>query len=192
MPNGTEQEGVENAQVSEDTTAQEHSDAGQSDAEARIAELQAELDRVSKNLGASRRFERNAKETRTALETEVSELRAFKERAEKAESLLNEQAIERALTEAATAAKAKNVKMVVSKLVDRTAIKVENGVANAEDVEAQMLKTKEEFADQFDVTPVPDVARAAEGSPVGGYAKELDACKTTADIEAVMRKYGKR
>jgi hypothetical protein len=196
MPNGDESRVVDDTNGSNDQTQdkQASTQANVSEADAaevtRIAELEAELDKARNNLQAARRFEKESKLTRAELEAQLRDQGKFKELYEQAATQLKNIALDGALAEAAKAAKAKDVKAVL-KLVDRSSIEVKNGIADAKSVESAVLKAKEEFSILFDHVETPAPKRAAEGAVTSGFEKELDACKSAADIQAVMRKYGK-
>ena len=95
-----------------------------------------------------------------------------------------------ALTEAAKAAKAKSVPAVL-KLIDRSAIEVKDGVADAKAVEAAVAKAKQDYAVLFEEVQLPPAGRAAEGDVISGYDKEIRSAKSIDEIKSVMKRYNK-
>lgn len=162
--------------------------------EARIKELESELSKNQAILEKSRKSEKYAKQSRQQLEQRVQELEAqgdFKTKYEQLVGQINSDALDKAISEAASkAAKPEHVKAVATKLIDRSAIQVTDGVADAKAVEAAMLKAKEEFPDYFIAAQTPEPKRAAEGAVIGGFEKELAAAKTQAEYAAVLKRHG--
>lgn len=173
-----QQEQVENKQV--DTTA-----------------LEANIAKLTKDLENARKGERFAKSTKEDLQKRVDELEAsfnanseYKAKYEQAEEKLKNFALDGALTEAAKAAKAKDVKAVM-KLVDRSAIVIKDGVVDTKTIEVAMAQTKKDYEILFDKVELPPSGRAAEGASTNDYQKEIYAAKSFKEIEAVQKKYNK-
>lgn len=121
-------------------------------------------------------------------EAQVEKLTALET---KARNSLVDAALDAALKEA----KAKSAS-TVKKLIDRTAISVEDDAVDAASIAAQIeaLKISDPvlFIQERQADPAANpVKRAGEGDPIGGYEKELRACKTPQQINAVLAKYGK-
>ncbi|MFN9476085.1 phage scaffolding protein [Acidovorax sp.] len=194
MPNGDESVLDTNGSNDQTQAAEQAqtqvADTQDSDAHKRIADLESQLEKARNNLQAARRFEQESKSKKSELEAQLTENASYKERAEQAENKLMTLALNGALTEAAKAAKAKNIAAVL-KLVDRAGIEVKDGEVDAKAVEAAILKAKEEASELFEITAMPNPARAAEGAVTSGYETELAACKTQEQLIAVMRRYGK-
>lgn len=96
-------------------------------------------------------------------------------------------ALKEALKEAGVKAES-----TVLKLIDKKAISVDDDVVDTASIKAQIEALK--LSDPILFTKEREgkaatVARAAEGTPVGGYQKEMKACRNQAEIEAVMAKY---
>ncbi|MEJ7929853.1 hypothetical protein WG922_07705 [Ramlibacter sp. AN1015] len=162
-------------------------------AEARIKELEAELNKSRDILEKARKGEKYAKQTKQQLEEKLAELEAQGDWKSKYEQLVqreNTRVVDTALSEAlANAAKPENVKAAM-KLVDRSALQVVDGVVDAKAVETAVLKAREEFPSLFVEVKTPAPVRAAEGAVTGGFEKELAAAKTQADITAVLKRHG--
>lgn len=188
---------VNNTEASDDAQQEQTTQVNDADTstevsatEARIAELEAELTKSREILEKARKGEKYARQTKQQLEQRVAELEAqgdWKAKYEEATTKLNDIAINNSLSAALEAAKALDAKMA-NKLVDRTAIKVINGVVDAESVETAVLKAKEEFPNQFAQVELPAPRRAAEGAVTGGFEKELAAAKTTDSYKDFLRK----
>lgn len=157
------------------------------------SELEAKIAKLTKDLENARKGERFAKSTKEELAKRVEELEAqgdWKARAEAAELKLKDYVLDSQIEKAALAAKAKDVK-AVTKLIDRSVIKFENGSVDTKSVENAIAAAKKEFAILFDEVQVPQAGRAAEGEVTSGYEKEIRAAKSFPEIKAVMRKYNK-
>lgn len=118
------------------------------------------------------------------------------------------QTVSQALTTALEASGATSVSTVM-KLIDKSKIEFdEQGQIKAESI-ATLIKEVQESdpilfggvqeakkSEQTSTTSgastsVPDVKRAGEASTEGAYDKEMKACKSPQEIQAVLRKYGK-
>ena len=162
-----------------------------------VSALEAQVAKLQKDLDNARKSERFAKTTKEDLQKRVEELEAakgeeanWKARYEQAESRLKEQALDAALTEAAKAAKGKDIKAIL-KLVDRDSIAFKDGVADARAVAEAMNKAKQEFSLLFDKVETPPAGRAAEGSVLSDFQKEIRAAKSHAEIMEVMKRHNK-
>jgi hypothetical protein len=192
MPNGVEQEniGSNDQQQVEESQTQEASAVSETDAATkRITELEAELEKARNNLQAARRFEKESKLTKAELEAQLAEQGNYKDLYEQAVAKLTNIALDGALTEAAKAAKAKNLTGVL-KLIDRSAIEVKDGVADATAVQAAIAKAKQEVPELFEAVEVPVAGRAAEGAVAGGFDKEVRAAKSWEELKKLAAKNG--
>jgi ATP-dependent exoDNAse (exonuclease V) beta subunit len=159
----------------------------------KLSQLQADLEKTTKNLEAARKGEKFAKATKEELAKRVEELEAqgeWKTKYEQAEHKLKTLSLDSAIGDAAKAAKAKDVKAVL-KLVDRDSIVIKDGVVDTKSVELAIAKAKGEFGVLFEEVQIPQAGRAAEGDVTGGFEKEVRAAKSIADITAIMKRYNK-
>lgn len=160
------------------------------DHEARIAQLEADLNKATEYLAKARKGENFYKKQTNELKGLSSEALEWKEKAEALELKMNSATIDQAL---ASVIKDDEVldKAAVLKLFDRSKIKVENGVVDAKAVADEYSKLKESFKGVFKTVTVPDVKRSGTGSQIGGFEQELAAAKTSAELHAVLKKHGK-
>lgn len=78
------------------------------------------------------------------------------------------------------------------KLVDKTLIQYkEDGTVDIDSIQNIVTSLKTTDPILFNELVLPTIKMAGEGSPIGGYEKEIVACKTQKDVQAVMKKYGK-
>jgi hypothetical protein len=147
-----------------------------------------------------RKFE---KQTEEQLNTELAEQGKYKElyeaqlaEKEALQSKIRNNSLDKAFTSALAEADAKSVNTVM-KLVDKDNIEFDDDGNPSEDsILAAINAVKESdpilFGSQQTETPnAPPVKRATEGENLGGYDQEIRACTTQAQIESVMKKYGK-
>lgn len=157
------------------------------------AELEAKIAKLQKDLDNARKSEKFAKSTKEELAARVAELEAqgeWKTKYEQAEEKLKNFALDTVLTKAAEAAKAKSIPAVL-KLIDRSAIKVEDGVVDTKAVETAIANAKKDYGVLFEEVQLPAAGRAAEGDVTSGFQKEIRAAKSFKEIEEVMAKYNK-
>ncbi len=173
----------------------------QTDAEKRLAEVQAELAKNEELLKKVRKFEKENKERAEAALREQGKYKelfeAAEERAKAFETKYRTKVVDDVLTKALTDAKAKSVSTVM-KLIDRSKIEItEADEVDAKSVEkliAEIQKSDPILFGEVETKPtpqVPQVKKAGEGEAVGGFEKELSNAKSQKDIIAVMKKYGK-
>lgn len=132
----------------------------------------------------------------------LAEQGKYKELYEKRESefsalknTLKTKAVDSALREILQKAGARSVD-TVAKLVDKSKVTVneEDFSVNSADIEAQIEELKKTDSILFGIVEganLPPVKRASSGEPQAGYEQEMRACKTPAEIQNVLRKYGK-
>lgn len=78
------------------------------------------------------------------------------------------------------------------KIVDKQQIQWnDQGEVDISSIETLVEGLKSSDPILFDIPKVPSAQPAGEGTNVGGFEKELSACRSQKEIEAVMRKYGK-
>ena len=195
----TEVSGVDTQEQHQETNEGQGAQTTQEGRFKSVEDAVAELAKLEKNLENSRKAEKHAKAELKRLQdasTNASELESkYNEAVEKltaAEGKYRDRLINEALNKALAEAKAKSPSIVM-KLIDRTAIKVENDEVDASSVEAVLAALKKDDTDGvlFELVETPDVKRSTEGAVVGGFDKEIRAAKTQKEIEAVMKKYGK-
>jgi predicted nuclease with TOPRIM domain len=172
---GDVQEDIKGSNDQEQVEEKPQEAAGEGDElTTRVATLEAELEKARNNLQAARRFEKESKLTKAELETQLREQGKYKELYEQVIQRENSRLVDEALTKALEGkVESHNMKAVASKLIDRSAIAVNDGMAHAESVEAAIAKAKEEFPTHFIKVETPTPKRAAEGAVTGGFAKEL-------------------
>lgn len=170
-------------------------------AEQKIARLEAEAAKNNELLEKLRRHEKaNSSAAKRAEELE-RELTTVQAKHAELEIKVRNRIVDSVLEKALVDAKAKAPSTAL-KLIDKAAVKVEGETVDAKSVEALIKALKESDPILFDVetetkeevkTEIvhPKVKAATEGEVVGGFSKELAAAKSTREIEAVMRKYGK-
>lgn len=198
MADATETGVVINTEASDDAKQESQVEAvaeKATDAESkRVAELEAELTKAREILEKARKGEKYHKQSKQELEQRVQELEAQGDWKAKYEQMVereNGRVLDTALSDALKdAVKPENVKAVL-KLIDRSAINVKDGAADAKSIEAAVLKTKEEFPNLFVEVTTPAPKRAAEGAVTSGYVQELAAANTQAELDAVLKRYGK-
>ena len=166
------------------------------DLQAQLDRLQAEFDKNKVLLKKVRAFERENKEAADAALQEQGKYKELYEaeltKRNELETKISAKLIDGALTSALSAAKVKAVSTVM-KLIDKSKITVENDEVDISSIQAQLKDLKLTDPILFDTgEETPAVKRATEGTPVGGYEKELRGAKSQKEIEAVMRKYHKR
>jgi len=160
--------------------------------------LQKELADTKELLEKARRGETHNRNQRKDLETKLAELEgsdykskydATLQELTELKSGLVKTAVDQALTAAATAAGAKDIKAVL-KLVERDSIEVKDGAADAKTIDAAIAKAKEEFSVLFEAPKTPDIKRPGVGNVTDTFKNELTAAKTKDEKLAVMKKYG--
>lgn len=170
----------------------------QTNTETDVKALQEKLATTEALLDKARKGETHNRNLRKDLEAKLAEFDAdgLKSKYESVSSELEtlkqtikQQAIDVALSEAAKAAGAKDVKAVL-RLVDRNAIELADGVADAKSIETAIAKTKTEFGVLFETPKTPDLKRPGEQAPISGFKTEMAAAKTPQAINEVLKKYG--
>lgn len=164
---------------------------------ATIEDAIAEMNKLQKNLENSRKGEKFAKTELQKLKEASSSLAELQANYEQAvakstalEAKIRNDLVDAALKSALAESKAKSISTVM-KLINRDEIKVENDTVDAESLSALITKLKSEDPILFEAVEAPEPKRSAEGATTGGFQKELSACKSQKEIEAVLRKYGK-
>lgn len=186
-----------------DTQVQQSNEQGSNQqGEARFKSVEdavAELAKLEKHLENSRKAEKHAKTELKRLQDAASgssELEGkYAEAVEKltaAEAKFRNRLIDEALNKALAEAKVKSLP-IAAKLIDRSAIKVENDEVDSKSLDTIIAQLKKDDTDGvlFEPVETPDVKRSSEGPVVGGFEKEVRAARTQKEVEAVMKKYGK-
>jgi hypothetical protein len=198
----TENETVVETAVSDDTQ-QDQAEPNVSDVEAKIAELTAQLAKQNEIVEKARKGEKYQKSKADAdVKKVLAQYEAEKARADGLELKIRNTAIDGVLRQALSDSGAKAVDTAL-KLVDRNAVKFgADGSVDVQSIAAVVKALKTSDSILFDQTskpasqaqakpPAPPAARSSEGDKVTGYAAEIKAAKTGAEIQAVLKKYGK-
>lgn len=166
--------------------------------EKELAELKAEKVKDAELLKKLRKFE---KENKDAADKALIESGKFKElyEAEKLAREAIEGKVKATTLDSALKAELASVKAkapdTVLKLLDKSAIQWnDDGSVDTKSIQKALKELQKSDPILFEsetTTDTPAVKRAGEGDVVGGYEKEMKSCKTTKDIETVLRKYGK-
>ncbi len=197
---------VETQETSDDAnqsnTESQTTDVSVADVEAKIAELQAQLEKQQEIVEKARKGEKYQK---NKAESEVrriqSQYEAEKARADALEQKIRDQAADGALRQKLGENGAKAVDTAL-KLIDRKQLKFnEDGSVDVESVASAVEALKKSDSILFDVTEqpqkqaqkpnAPPAVRATESDAVSGFAAEVKAAKTKAELLAVLKKYGK-
>jgi hypothetical protein len=202
-----EQDNVVVESVSDDTTQSETdnqaTEVNVSDVEAKIAELQAQLEKQNEIVEKARKGEKYQKSKADAeVKKVIAQYEAEKARADALEQKIRTSAADGVLRQLLAEGGAKAVDTAL-KLVDRNAIKyAEDGTVDADSVKSVVQALKESDSILFDQTVVsvdesaqkklaPPAKRATETDRISGFEAEMKAAKTKADLQAVLKKYGK-
>lgn len=162
------------------------------DVEAKIKELESELQKKTELVRNLRKYEVD-----------------YKTRLESLENRLRDKAVDQALSQVISNSMAR-APNTVAKLIDRSKIVVDGDNVDIKSIEEQINALKESDPILFkieteetktdvessateseEVVKAPKVKKANEGDPIGGYEKEIKAAKTAAEITAILKKYGK-
>jgi hypothetical protein len=194
----------EQTQVSDDTTQSQvesqQTDVDVDDVEAKIADLQAQLAKQQEIVEKARKGEKYQKSKADAeVKKVLAQYEAEKARADALEQKIRNGAMDGALRQALSENGAKAVDTAL-KLVDRSAIKIgDDGSVNADSVKAVIDALKASDSILFDAVTeaaqatktAPPAVRATEADKISGYAAEMMAAKTSKEVQAVLKKYGK-
>jgi len=104
---------------------------------------------------------------------------------------LKQKQLETSLKEVLSNANLKDVNTAL-KIIDKTQIQwTEDGQVDTTSITAivEQLKTTDPIL--FNELLIPDVKQAGNGTPTGGYEKEIMAARSQKDVQAIMRKYNK-
>lgn len=78
------------------------------------------------------------------------------------------------------------------KVIDKTKVQwTEDGQVDATSLEVIVNELKTTDPILFNEVQIPDVKTAGQGTPIGGFEKEITACKTQKEIEAVLKKFNR-
>ena len=123
-------------------------------------------------------------EWKTKFETLNSEYSNLKENIKSTE-------LDRVLNEVLRNSKVKDVNTTL-KVIDKTKIQwTEDGKVDATSLEVIVNELKQTDPILFEDVQIPDVKTAGQGTPISGFEKEITACKTQKEIEAVLKKFNR-
>lgn len=193
-------------QVSDDTEqsqTEQSTEVNVAAVEARIAELEAQIAKQQEIVEKARKGEKYQK---TRGDSEVKRIQvqyeAVKARADALEQKIKTTAADTSLRAVLQESGAKAVDTAL-KLIDRNALKFgDDGSVDVESVKAvvESLKGSDPFLfeaaqqavqDQAKKPTAPAAKRSTEADAIAGFDAEIKASKTAAELQTVLRKYGK-
>lgn len=197
---------VDITQVSDETTSQEVSSSKEvntsievdtsTDPVIELEKVRAELKDKTELLAKVRKFEKEFK-AQAERESKAKEA-ALKEQGEyKAlyESLLSEvrvDKVQRSLDSALQEAQVDEKFLNTAKaLINNQNLKFDGVNLDTTSLAEQIQELKKNHSQLFKAPQVPEVKRANDGVPTAGYEKDLRAAKTSQELNAVLKKYGK-
>lgn len=172
----------------------ENNGSEQSEVSTEIETLKAELAKNQELIKKLRKFEKEnltrAEQEAKAKEEALKEQGKYKELYEELTGKMRSQKVDSAIEAALVESKAKSNKTVKA-LIDKSQIEFDGEEVNANSLKNLIAGLKKEHSVLFDVETAASVKRAGEAENISGYEKEVRGAKTTAELQKILRKYGK-
>lgn len=127
---------------------------------------------------------KEAEEWKNKYDSVATELTSLKE------GLKNQQ-LDSVLKETLSKANVKDINTVL-KVVDKSQIQWKDDQVDTSSIEAIVEGLRKSDPILFNEPQLPDVKPAGFGNPIGGFEKEISVCRSQKEIEAVLKKYGKK